>query len=310
MISPKGVGDPMAYASPTKRCSTARSSKSGGRSLYGQGVNDESTFVPLSMLPKFRDIEDTSPSPIVEPTRQHWHMPNHSVKVKRLNTADPYERLHTSQIRTLKQQDINNELVPKHIIENSLPPAGPVIKSTDFFRPSKCDRAKTAPRSPTSANTPMTKALPVFTTTFKPSADDPKSTKAQLRVVSHPLLGVALPKRNPDQNSHGISRNVRSRVRLPFFFFFARARGPTALRRRSSAASTRPRRRGGARGTPLGAGTAIPRPPLRTGYVPLTPTHLLAPLVRTSLFAESGNKSPKKIRSIRGRCRGFPPSKS
>jgi hypothetical protein len=52
----------------------------------------------------------------------------------------------------------------------------------------------------------MTKALPVFTTTFKPSADGP--SKASLRVVSHPLLGVALPKRNPDQNSHGISRNV------------------------------------------------------------------------------------------------------
>ena len=186
---------------------TARSSKSSGsRSLYGQGINDESTFVPLSMLPKFRDIEDTSPSPIVEPTRQHWHMPNNSVKVARLRTADPYDRLHSSQIRTLKQQDINNGLVPRHIIENSLPPAGPVIKSTDFFKPSKCDRAKSAPRSPTSANTPMTKALPVFTTTFKPSADD--ETKASLRVVSHPLLGVALPKRNPDQNSHGISRNA------------------------------------------------------------------------------------------------------
>lgn len=186
---------------------TARSSKSGGsRSLYGQGINDESTFVPLSMLPKFRDIEDTSPSPIVEPTQQHWHMPNQTVKVARLNTADPYDRLHTSQIRTLKQQDITNGLVPRHILENTLPPAGPVIKSTDFFRPSKCDRAKSAPRSPTSANTPMTKALPVFTTTFKPSADGP--SKASLRVVSHPLLGVALPKRNPDQNSHGISRNV------------------------------------------------------------------------------------------------------
>ena len=241
MISPKGVGDPLArgsrvrrrrtilrrrpprgparrsraplkwelcrYASPPGRCMTARSSKSGGsRSLYGQGINDESTFVPLSMLPKFRDIEDTSPNPIVEPTQQHWHMPNQTVKVARLNTADPYDRLHTSQIRTLKQQDITNGLVPRHILENTLPPAGPVIKSTDFFRPSKCDRAKSAPRSPTSANTPMTKALPVFTTTFKPSADGP--SKASLRVVSHPLLGVALPKRNPDQNSHGISRNV------------------------------------------------------------------------------------------------------
>jgi hypothetical protein len=93
---------------------TARSSKSGGsRSLYGQGINDESTFVPLSMLPKFRDIEDTSPNPIVEPTQQHWHMPNQTVKVARLNTADPYDRLHTSQIRTLKQQDITNGLVPR-----------------------------------------------------------------------------------------------------------------------------------------------------------------------------------------------------
>lgn len=170
--------------------------------IYGpHAIKDEAIWCPVSTMPRFRDIESTDPNPRIELASAHWHMPDAILKSTRLGTADPYQRLHSSPIRTLNQRGLES-LVPEHVLKGTVPDAGHVVKSTDFFRPSKNDRR----RSPVAPKTPMSKPMPVYTNVIPSSKLE--GSKRPLLVVSHPLLGVALSKRNPDQNSHGISRNV------------------------------------------------------------------------------------------------------
>ena len=98
-------------------------------------------------------------------------------------------------------------MVPKHLVEGKPPPPPPPrFRVEETFRLSKRDRVpKAGKRSPTSKTCDMTVPLPSFRSTLE-SRDD-RGRPVTLTVVSHPILGVKLPKRNPAMSARGIARN-------------------------------------------------------------------------------------------------------
>ncbi|KAJ1462986.1 hypothetical protein M885DRAFT_504477 [Pelagophyceae sp. CCMP2097] len=185
-----------------RRSKPAAAYKVEPKSLYGQAVTQEHNFIPYGQIPTVRGNVATQPkSPgkvlpgFVTPDFQ---MPDAELRRRRIANADAHGRLHETGTRTLKQSDLDAGLLPL----THLAPAQKdhVVKSTDFFTPSKIDRLNRAKRPSTAA---MAHSAQAVRFSLLPVAQG-----SSMRLASHAVAGVALPKRNPDQCHRGISRNV------------------------------------------------------------------------------------------------------
>ena len=201
----RGDGIPLSPQGTTMRA------KGGSfpRSTFGSPCTHEATYVPLAMLPKLRDSADPGPRVRVESARDFYNLPDAALAGTRRLESDPHRRLHSSPIRTLVKRDLDSGLIPDHLLSGEQPDVGHKVSSLDFFKPSKNERPRTVPGPMNYAHEYRVHKKPdaAALSQYKAGAS-PERAQTPLRVVSHTFKGVAKPKRNPDVNPRGISRNI------------------------------------------------------------------------------------------------------
>ncbi|CAM9865596.1 unnamed protein product, partial [Choristocarpus tenellus] len=113
-------------------------------------------------------------------------------------------RLHMTQIRNLSQRSINTGLIPKHLLDGTLPCVGKRGSSLDYFKPSV--RPVTSPSVQMGHQFRLIREPPVGNLqVYKAGGILPDSP---VRVVRYTLKDQAHMKKSAVKNPRGISRNV------------------------------------------------------------------------------------------------------
>ena len=174
------------------------------KSRFGSSDPSETHNVPHKFYPQMRHtITPTWHLRPESPKNFYQHPDPDRTRTLRLE-PDAHERLHSSPIRTLHKRDLDSGLVPPHLLNETDPDPGHKISSIDFFKPTPSPKAN-LPMNYAHELKVLTKRDPAHFEAYKEGKDE---FDGLTRVVAHTFKGVSAPKRNPDVNPRGISRNV------------------------------------------------------------------------------------------------------
>ena len=145
-----------------------------------------------------------------ESARDFYNLPDAALAGTRRLERDPHRRRGSSPIRTLVKRDLDSGLIPDHLLSGEQPDVGLRRGSSlDFFKPSKNERPRTVPGPMNYAHEyrvhkkpDAARALAVQGAARAPSARRRRCASSRTR------SRACQPKRNPDVNPRGISRNI------------------------------------------------------------------------------------------------------
>mmetsp|Transcript_7130 Transcript_7130/g.10694 ORF Transcript_7130/g.10694 Transcript_7130/m.10694 type:complete len:215 (-) Transcript_7130:450-1094(-) len=184
--------------------------RAGSPQRQWQTSEEEHNFLPMTLRQKTRELSnDPEHKSLNELPRLACSVAGHDDKIISWGKyqEDTVERLHRSPTRSVRTRNIDKGLVPRHLVDGTIPGAGKALRSEDYFKPNKFDR-------PQSVQAPVHFAHEYRVVhTADPNAYDRyrqglPTKEVPLRIVSHEYKGFQLNKKSPDVSHRGVARNV------------------------------------------------------------------------------------------------------